>query len=120
MESSMQRLINNLKRLSESEEVRNFVTLDEHDTYFLNETLPEFEEKASDELKELVTEIMGDLNEWLISDSGQHHYPNRETLNRFGYRFEKGEEDSFGPVTSIIVLPYRSAGAEGDFRLVYG
>lgn len=121
MESSVQRLLNNLKKLGETPELLDFITEEEGHTYWLNETTDLFREKASESLKEVMGEIMADLDEWLISDTGHHHQPNRETLQRFGYRFEKGEEDDFGVLTSVIVVPLRFDNPMVvNFRILYG
>ena len=109
-ESSMVRLIENLKRLKEHPVISNYLDEWEDDLY-LNETSETFESAPAD-LKQIVSEVMEDLNEWLIADNGGHHYPNRETLNRYGYRFEAGESDAFGPLSSVIVV--------GNFKVVYG
>lgn len=121
MESSVQRLINNLKKLSQEDETYLFLEedLDTHSFWF-NETTDAFRKNASDTMKKLSDEIMVDLDEWLIADNGHHHVPNRETLNRFGFRFEKGESDAFGPLSSVIVLPAKENQICSSFRIVYG
>ncbi len=121
MESSMQRLINNLKKVSESEEAFALLEPDfeNEGIFWLNETSDDFKANASKEITELLEEISSDLNEWLISDSGHHHFPNRETLSRFGYSFEKGEEDSFGVLTAVIVIPCKNNDNK-QIRILYG
>lgn len=112
VQSSLERLIINLKLLAVNTEVTGFLEEDEDGVLYLNETSDDFCESASDELKALVSEVSEDLNEWLITDSGHHDIPGREACIRHGFRFYKGEEDSFGPVTSVIGI--------ANFRFVYG
>lgn len=105
VQSGMPRLIANLKRLKESEEIQQYLITDPADSrLFLDATNVEVSD-ASPAFKQLVNEVFEDLAEWMIADNGHHDIPNRETLNRYGYRFEKGIEDDLGVVTGILVMP---------------
>ena len=105
MQSGIPRLIANLKKLKESTEIHEFLITDPHDErLFLDATNVEISD-ATPALKQIVSEVFEDLTEWLIADNGHHDIPNRETLNRYGYRFEKGQEDELGVVTGILVMP---------------
>lgn len=112
VQSSLERLIANLRKLSIDTEVTKFLSEADDGHLYLSETNEEFINEASDELKLLVGEIIEDLNEWLITDSGQHDVPGRDACKRNGFRFYKGEEDKFGPVTAVIGV--------ANFRIVYG
>ncbi len=110
-QSSLERLIANLKVLAVNTEVTKFLSESEGVLY-LDETSAEFEEHASDELKVLVGLVIEDLNEWLITDSGYSDLPGQEACRRHGFRFYAGESDNFGPLTSVIGV--------ANFRIVYG
>lgn len=112
IESGLPRLLINLKKLKEYPNLDRFFEEGEDGKFFLHETSDLFKDTAPEDLKELLSEVLEDLDEWMIADNGYHHIPNRDYMKTQGYSFEKGEEDEFGPVTSVIVV--------GDFRIVYG
>lgn len=109
-ESSLERLIVNLKKLRDETDVAEYLVDVEGLRYLSVESI-EHTDGVPGNLKKLIVEIMFDLNEWLIADNGWHHQPNREILNRHGFRFVKGREDAHGIIDAIIVV--------GDYAIIY-
>lgn len=110
-QSGMPRLIASLKKLRENVYYRNFLAeYEDGHLYLIHPNDAVFEATQINE-RSFLTDLFYDLTEWLVSDNGYHHVPNRETLQRLGYRFVKGDEDAQGPLTGIIVVD--------DFRILY-
>lgn len=109
-ESSLERLIVNLKKLRDETDVSGYLVEDVSGRYLESETILSMHNVPA-ALKKLVEEIMQDLSEWMIADNGYLHRPNREILYRHGFRFVKGREDLYGVIDAIICIPSpRNAG----------
>ncbi len=109
---SIEVLASKLKELENNEEALQFVTKDWIGIKYLHSTAEEFEEKASAELKELLDVIDGLACSLLITSKGSPNYFNSAALTNLGFRVRKGESDSFGWLSGIIVLK--------NFLIVYG
>lgn len=110
---SLNRLIENLNQLQHHSKLERFSNLHEGKRW-ITTTLPEGEEHVPDDqdIIDLINQIDFDLCGLLIRNDGHHHRSNRMYLNLHGFDFEKGESDSFGPLTSVIVI--------GGYRFCYG
>ena len=106
-------LIDDLNKLKEHPKLESFTNVHEGKKW-IRTTLPEGEEHSpcDKDIIDLIEQIDGDLCGYLINAEGHHHGGNRMYLREHGFRFEKGEQDSYGPLTSVIVI--------GDYRICYG
>lgn len=127
MESSLQRLINNLRTLSKKSNIRDFLVFnEEEENLWLSSE--KIKESNDQNLIKVYDEIIYDLDEWLISDNGGHHYPNREILVHHGFKFRPGERDAFGPLSELLVVPIANASnneddyeiEDNEFIILYG
>lgn len=105
-------LIIDLELLKTNPETTGFLEEDETGIKWFNNTTYKFEQLASSELKALANKINVGLDSLLITSLGQNDIGNRVYLTQRGFKFHKGESDSFGPLTSVINL--------GEFRICYG
>jgi hypothetical protein len=108
---TVSQLITAIEEVGKNTELQKFLVVHEGITY-LNQTTDNFRNSASNEATQLVNKLLCLCDEVLITCTGQHNYANRRLVEQAGYRFEKGEEDSFGPLTSMLVLK--------GFKVVYG
>lgn len=109
---TIEELIERIKEFDANKEVVKFLYDDDVGIKWFNHTTDEFEDDASLDLKILVEELLTGFDQLLIRNDGQHNPQNRKKVVEAGFRFAKGEEDSFGPLTSVIVLT--------NFRICYG
>lgn len=109
----LDRLIANLNTLQHHPKLGTFISVHEGKRW-ISTTLPEGEEHAPDDkdIIDLIDQVDADLCGYLINAQGHHHSSNRMYLRDHGFRFEKGECDSFGPLSSVIVI--------GNYRFCYG
>ncbi len=110
---SIEVLASKLKELENNEEALQFVTKNWDGTYYLHTpTAEEFEEEASDELLKLLDDIDSLACSLLITSKGSNNYFNSAALTELGFPVKRGEYDSFGWLSGIIVLK--------NFSIVYG
>lgn len=110
-QTSMARLVANLKKIRDnSDYYKKYLQEFDDGHFYLSDTNDSlFENDCID--TEFFKELFEDLSEWLVSDNGYHHVPNRETLQQFGYRFADGDYDNQGPLNGIIIVK--------DIRIIY-
>ena len=109
----LDRLIANLNTLKQHPKLEAFSNVYKGKKW-ITTTLPEGESHSPNDkdIIDLIDQIDSDLCGYLINAQGQHHTSNRMYIRDHGFRFEKGECDDFGPLTSVIVI--------GDYRFCYG
>ena len=103
--SSIPRLIAELERVAKDPAFLILFEVDDDGQLWFVPGSEDYESVATEEQRQFGDLLIGDLNEWLITDTGHHDYPSRQTLERLGYKFLPGESDSFGPLTSVIAVP---------------
>lgn len=106
---SIDQLVNNLNILKTHPKLQQCVNVFDGKKWIVT---PDEDDHHNADIINLINTIEYGLNEHLITNEGQHNYINRRRLFGKGFRFEKGESDSFGPLTSVIVID--------DYRLCYG
>lgn len=109
----LDRLIDDLNQLKAHPKLEAFSNIHEGKKW-ITTTLPGWETYAPNDqdILDLIDKIDTGLCGWLINSEGHHHVSNRMYLRSHGFNFEPGESDSFGPLTSVIVI--------GDYRFCYG
>lgn len=110
---SLEKLIEKLKELDLNIESMEFAEGEDSDSpKYLNDSSDNFRENASEQLKELVSEVLTLADGELITNEGNPNFDNHRILATNGFEVTCGERDSWGWLTGVIHLK--------QFRLVYG
>lgn len=110
-QTSMARLIANLKKIRDNSDYYKKYLEEFYDDCFYIADNNDMLYDTDNTDHTLFEELFEDLKEWLISDNGYHHVPNREILQKLGYRFVEGDYDEYGPLNGILVV--------NDLRILY-